>query len=97
MSEPKRTIPDKELDTVVNYMVLKLGYNFNIILPYKDGIAFLAAMEKAEAIEKYYNGSGMKMSKNPQQVDSYTVSQKDYRIAKMNLLLGMDEKEPANG
>jgi len=88
----KKTLPNSELDNVVSYMTITLGYDFNIILPYKDGVALLASLEKAEAIKQYYNGN-LTFVDDRRDVTTNTVSQKNYREAKMFKLLGVQDEE----
>jgi hypothetical protein len=42
--------------TKPNFLVIKLSYNFNIVLPYKEGLGLLQAMESAEVFKiRNYN------------------------------------------
>jgi hypothetical protein len=88
----KKTLPNSELDNVVSYMTINMGYYFNIVLPYKDGLAFMASLEKAEAIEQYH-GQNLKFADKLENVITNIVSQKDYREAKMFKLLGVQDEE----
>jgi hypothetical protein len=85
-----KTISNKELDTVVNYMILSFGYNACVILPYKEGAAVIAAMEHAENLKSYYAHEGIKFSDTTFELTNHTIPQKDYRESKMNHLLGVD-------
>ena len=84
-------ITNKELDTVVNYMVVSFGYDYNLVLPYKDGIALLASIEKAEPIERYYAGNKVVFNDKSKEIEIHTISQKDYREQKMAKLLGVPD------
>lgn len=88
----KKTLPNSELDTVISYMTISAGYYFNVILPYKDGVAFMAALEKAESINQYH-GKDLKFADDRQDVTTNIVFQKDYREAKMLKLLGVQDEE----
>ena len=41
--------------TKENYLVIEMGYDNTIVLPHKDGIAFLNALTSAEQLEESYN------------------------------------------
>lgn len=48
----------KELQTKKakdNFIVVKIGYEVLLVLPYKDGIAFLDAVKHAEQFDKSYS------------------------------------------
>jgi len=86
-----KTPTNSELDVVVSYMTISLGYYFNIILPYKDGVALLAALEKAEPIERHSGGSTVVFTDDKPDVVIHTVTQKEYREQKMIKLLGVQD------
>jgi hypothetical protein len=89
-----KTITNAEIDTVVSYMTISFDYSFNIILPYKDGVALLACLERAEAIDKKYSGTPIKFIDKVPELDVCTISQKEYREQKMIKLLGVHDDEP---
>ena len=37
------------------YLLVSFGYDRNYVFPYKEGLAFLAAMENAEELKETYN------------------------------------------
>ena len=37
------------------YLLVSFGYDRNYVFPYKEGLAFLAAMESAEELKETYN------------------------------------------
>ena len=37
------------------YLLVSFGYDRNYVFPYKEGLAFLAAMESAEELKENYN------------------------------------------
>lgn len=89
--KPKKSIPNAELDNVKNYIAINIAYDFCISLPYKEGVAFMAALEHAEKIKM--NGYGKKeITFLPDAITVETVvfSQKQYREGKMDLLLGVE-------
>lgn len=91
----KKTLSNSELDSVVSYMTDSLGYDFNVILPYKDGVAMLAALEKAEPIQQYYHGK-LVFNDGRRDITTNIVHQKEYREAKMIKLLGVQDDEPTD-
>lgn len=90
----KKTIPLAELDNVTNYMAINLGYDLSICLPYKYGTAFIAALEHAEKADLKGYGNDKTLIFKPGAIDITTsiISQKVYRNAKMNMLLGVDDE-----
>ena len=38
-----------------HYLLVSFGYDRNYVFPYKEGLAFLAAMESAEELKETYN------------------------------------------
>lgn len=82
----------KELDNVVNYMIIKLSYNLHICVPYKDGSSIIASMEKAEKVERSYDGKTI-FSQDAIDIEFFMYKQKEYREAKMKLLLGVEDEE----
>jgi hypothetical protein len=90
--KPPRQISNEELDNVKNYLAVSVAYDLAICLPYKDGIAFMAALEKAEVIlmDRYGNKS-ITFKVTSLELHSSIVSQKEYRTQKMKQLLGADD------
>jgi hypothetical protein len=88
--KPKRKISNAELDNVKNYLVIEISYDLAVCLPYKEGIAFLAALENAENVEiDRYGNKPIKFRPKPIALNSRLVSQAEYREQKMNMLLGV--------
>lgn len=91
--KPKRKITNTELDEVKTYMVLEFGYDMKVCLPYADGAAIIAKLEKAERVEhKSYSSKNISFKPEVVQVNFQVLPQKDYRLAKMNLLLGVEDE-----
>lgn len=91
-----RDIPVNELDHVEQYMVIEISYSDTIILPYQDGIKFLASIEKAEQLTGTMSSiTDGKIKFDPKRCvafDMATIPQRIYRDAKMDLLLGLEPK-----
>lgn len=92
METKEKTITNKELDTIVNYMVVRFGYDLSVCLPYKDGADIISKMEKAERVTNYY-GNELEFINKSVELNFNTIPQKEYRNGKMNLLLGLTEKQ----
>lgn len=93
-TKPRKTIPDKELDTVVNYVVVGFDWGMNYILPYKEGMAVMAALEHAERVKKYYAHEKLQFVDEKVEFNISIISQKEYREQKMKKLLGVDDEKP---
>lgn len=93
---PKKTkdtkISAEECDTVKNYMVIEFGYSASICVPYEDGVKLLAGLNKAERISSFYAHEGIKFTKDPLEIKTVLVSQRDYRSKKMEFLLGLHDE-----
>jgi hypothetical protein len=82
---------DKE-KAVSNYLYISLGYSCKIILPYKEGIAFIAALQSAEQMADNYS----KPNIGPFALDSLNItvlSAHNYRLYKMAGLLDLSFDE----
>lgn len=87
----RRKISKEELDNVTNYLAISIDWSNNIILPYKDGMAFLAALEKAERIKKYYSHEKLQFSQERLEITTTIITQAEYREQKMSHLLEIDQ------
>lgn len=91
--KPKRKISNAELDNVKNYLAIELAYNMSIILPYKEGIAVMAALENAEKVSMpSYGQPNIKFNTDRFEVKTEIISQAFYREQKMNHLLGATDE-----
>lgn len=72
-----------------NFMVIKLSYNVNLILPYKDGVAFMTSMVNAEKFNDTY-GEKIRISGFDRNDFTATVmSCEEYEQIKIANLLGV--------
>jgi len=91
--KPKRKISNAELDNVKNYLSIELAYNMSIILPYKEGIAVLAALENAEKVSMpSYGSPHIKFNNERFEIKTEIVTQAFYREQKMAHLLGVTDE-----
>lgn len=72
-----------------NYMVIEMYYDNKIILPYKDGLAFMAALVNAEAYTTSYNEPHRIGSFNRDGIKSTIMSGEDYVKTKIAALLNV--------
>jgi hypothetical protein len=92
-NKPKRKISNAELDNVKNYLAIELTYNMSIILPYKEGIAVLAALENAEKVSMpSYGSPNIKFTSERFEIKTEIVTQAFYREQKMKALLGVTDE-----
>ncbi len=70
-----------------NYLVFTLSYDNKIVLPYKDGIAFLNAMNSAEQLIEPYNEKHRITSVSREQVRVTPMSSEEYEQFKIATLL----------
>ena len=72
-----------------NYMVIDIYYNHKIILPYKDGLAMLAALANAEAVNEEYSKPMVISGFNRDHLKTSIMSGEDYGRHKMAVLLNV--------
>jgi len=91
--KPKRKISNAELDNVKNYLAINISYDLSICLPYKDGMAFLSALENAEKITMdRYGSKAIKFERGNLELHQAIISQTEYREQKMLMLLGVTDE-----
>jgi len=90
----KIKISAEERDNVKNYMILEFSYSVCVCVPYEDGLKILEGLQRAERVSSFYGHEGIKFSKDPLEVKTTTVPQRDYRGKKMEFLLGLHDEEP---
>lgn len=80
--------------TKPNFLVIKLSYNFNIVLPYKEGLSLLQAMENAEIFKiRNYNKNDARVlpisyaGDSSDKLEATILSHDEYMQAKLNQLL----------
>ena len=80
--------------TKENYMTFELSYDKKIILPYKDGIAFLVALSKAEQLKEPYGGEQHRITEfNRDTISARLLSHDEYIRIKIAALLGVKPEE----
>jgi hypothetical protein len=76
-----------------NLMLIEVAYDKKLLLPYKDGVAFMAAFSNAELLIEEY-GTNTRIG----EIDKHSVrcavfSSKEYQRIKIAALLGMSPDE----
>lgn len=79
-----------------NYMVVKLGYSNNLVLPYKDGVKFLDAMANAEQIYESYSEQHRIAEVERGSITTNIMSHDEYVRFKVAALLGVSPDEVKN-
>lgn len=79
----------EENKQVNNYLIINFQYSFNIILPYKQGLALMDALNHAEQIEDRYSANTKIYPLKKDSIRATLLSQADYRKRKMATLLNV--------
>ena len=69
-----------------HYLLISFGYDRNYVFPYKDGLAFLAAMENAEQVNEAYNKPSS-IGELTSSIQVTPFSQSEYMAYKLSNLL----------
>jgi hypothetical protein len=76
-----------------NFMVIDLAYDFKMVLPHTDGMAFMAAIANAEQLNDPYNANHSITPVERGKVKVSTLSQEEYEHHKIAALLGITVTE----
>jgi hypothetical protein len=76
-----------------NLMVLQLSYNNKLVLPYTDGIAFLASLANAEQINEPYNEQHSISEFKRDSISFSVMPHTEYIRFKIAALLGVKPEE----
>ena len=76
-----------------NFLLFTLGYDNKVVLPYKDGIALLAAFSNAEQFNDPYNKQHSIGELDRSKISTTTLSQEEYERYKIAALLNMTLEE----
>lgn len=72
-----------------NYIVINLSYDFSVVLPYKDGIAVMAALANAEQMDPSYSSRKEILPLKQTRITSTIMSCQEYERCKVAQLLGI--------
>lgn len=76
-----------------NFMVIKLNYDFMLVLPYKAGVAFMEAVANAEQLYQEYNKQHRICAMDTNRMQVNVMSHKEYREYKIAALMGIKVEE----
>ncbi len=79
--------------TKENFMVIKLDYSKRLILPYKDGLAFLSALNNAEKLIFEYGSTTRIEAIDREFIESTVMSHEEYEQIKIANLLQVTLEE----
>ena len=72
-----------------NYMIIETSYNSKLLLPYKDGMSFMAALVNAEEYKESYGENTKILPMNKGVLTTSLLSREDYELIKVAALLNM--------
>lgn len=76
-----------------NYMVIQFAYNCKIVLPHKDAISFMSALNNAEILEEPYNDQHRISEFDRTVIEARIMSNAEYTRFKIAALLGVKPEE----
>lgn len=79
--------------TQENYLIFEISYDKKLILPFKDGMAFINALQVAEELNDEYNKPPRITSLEKGKIRISTLSRKDYENIKISALLNVSLEE----
>ena len=86
----KKTKTEKPAE---NYMLINLSYDKKVILPYKDGVAFMASLANAELLTEGYSEPVSIAGLDRDAVTFRVMSHAEYIRIKVATLLGIKPDE----
>ena len=76
-----------------NYMLIKLSYDCTVCVPYKDGVTFMAALEKAENYHDRYSEPKRIGEFNKDHIETRVLSAAEYLRIKIAGLLNVKPED----
>ena len=76
-----------------NFMLVNIGYDNNVIVPYKDGLAIVAALANAELLQEGYSEKTRITEFDRRTFNPKILSRAEYERIKMAMLLGVEPKD----
>ena len=75
----KKELNKKELEVLdSNYLIIEFKYDNTIILPYKEGMALLQTLEKAQRLKNGYGDSGHILPFRSDRMEITIISKQEY-------------------
>jgi|GEM_PF-6652401 len=72
-----------------NYLVINLSYNYQILLPYNEGMLFVSSLEKAETLEAPYSRPPVIKGFDMSSIEFRVISEHEYHRHKVAQLMGV--------
>ena len=72
-----------------NFMVIKMAYDFKLVLPHKTAVALLDSLAQAEQLYQEYNQQHRICAVEPNRITANVMSHKEYREYKIAALMGI--------
>ena len=79
--------------TKSNFILIQFGYDFKILIPHQDGIAFMTSMASAEQLYEPYKEPHRIAEVEKDKIRISTFSAEDYECYKIAGLLGITPDE----
>lgn len=76
-----------------NFLIIEFDYSKNILLPYDDGLKFLACLKNAELLNEQYSKPKTIGSFDSSHFKTRILSRKEYEDIKVASLLGITVEE----
>ena len=76
-----------------NFLAIEYDYNKSIVLPYDEGLRFVACLKNAEVLEEQYNKPKTITAFQSNYFKTRILSRKDYEDIKIAALLGITVEE----
>ena len=76
-----------------NFMVVNIGYDSKIVVPYKDGLTIIAALVNAEELKEGYSEKTRITEFDRNTFNAKVLSRAEYERIKMAMLLNVDPKD----
>jgi hypothetical protein len=83
----------KKMKTADNYLLVKFDYREHLVLPYKDGLAFMASLINAEMLNEDYSDPKYIYPMDRTKFETSILSRKEYEQFKIANLLGVSIDE----
>lgn len=76
-----------------NFMLIEISYDRKLVLPYQEGIAFMAALENAEQLIDSYSKPKSIIGIDRDQIKTSIMSYAEYELIKIAALLNVSVEE----
>jgi hypothetical protein len=76
-----------------NFMLISFGYDMKIVLPHKEGMAFITSLQNAEQLEDPYSGQHRITGLDRSRLSIHIMSHDEYERIKIAAILGINPKD----